>query len=73
MESCYKYWRSAGTDCAICLAVCPYSKPDTPYHRILRFFIKRNAPARRLAFFLDDVLYGKRPRHIHKPEWFSPV
>ena len=73
METCYKYWRSAGTDCAICLAVCPYSKPDTPYHRILRFFIKRNAAARRLAFFLDDVLYGKRPRHIHKPEWFSPV
>ena len=73
MEGCYKYWRSAGTDCAICLAVCPYSKPDTPYHRILRFFIKRNAQARRLAFLLDDVLYGKRPRHIHKPEWFSPA
>jgi ferredoxin len=73
MENCYKYWRSVGTDCSICLAVCPYSKPDTSYHRVLRFFIRRNAPARRLALFLDDLLYGKRPRHVHKPEWFSPA
>jgi reductive dehalogenase len=73
MEGCYKYWRSVGTDCSICLAVCPYSKPDTFYHRVLRFFIRRNALARSLAFFLDDLLYGKRPRHVHKPEWFSPV
>jgi len=73
MESCYKYWRSVGTDCSICLAVCPYSKPDTFYHRVLRFFINRNALARNLAFFLDDLLYGKKPRHVHKPEWFSPL
>jgi reductive dehalogenase len=73
MESCFKYWRSVGTDCSICLAVCPYSKPDTFYHRVLRFFIRRNALARRMAFFMDDLLYGKRPRHVHKPEWFSPA
>jgi reductive dehalogenase len=73
MESCYKYWRSVGTDCSICLAVCPYSKPDTLYHRVLRFFINRNVLARKLAFFLDDLLYGKKPRHVHKPDWFSPL
>ncbi len=71
MEGCYKYWRSVGTDCAICLAVCPYSKPNTFYHQILRFFINRNALARKLAFVMDDLLYGKRPRHVFKPNWFS--
>ena len=71
MEGCYKYWRTVGTDCAICLAVCPYSKPDTFYHQILRFFINRNAHARKLAFIMDDLLYGKRPRHTAKPNWFS--
>jgi reductive dehalogenase len=71
MESCYKYWRSLGTDCAICLAVCPYSKPDTFYHRIFRFFIHRNSLARKLALIMDDLLYGRRPRHIRKPDWFS--
>jgi reductive dehalogenase len=73
MESCYKYWRSVGTDCSICLAVCPYSKPDTFYHRVLRFFIRRNPLARRLALFLDNLLYGKKPRHAHKPQWFKPA
>jgi reductive dehalogenase len=71
MESCYQYWRRVGTDCSLCLAVCPYSKPDTFYHRILRFFINRNALARRVAFHMDDLLYGRKPRHFDKPGWFS--
>jgi reductive dehalogenase len=71
MESCYKFWRSIGTDCSLCLAVCPYSKPDTFYHRIMRFFIKRNPLARKLAFVMDNLLYGKKPRHMDKPSWFS--
>jgi ferredoxin len=71
MESCYKFWRSVGTDCSICLAVCPYSKPNTFYHKILRFFIHRNPLARKLAFIMDVLAYGKRPRHVFKPNWFS--
>jgi len=71
MESCYKFWRSIGTDCSLCLAVCPYSKLNTFYHKIMRFFIKRNPLARKLAFVMDDLLYGKKPRHVEKPSWFS--
>jgi reductive dehalogenase len=71
MHSCYRYWRSVGTDCSICVAVCPYSKPNSFYHRILRFFIHRNPLARKLAFVMDDLAYGKRPRHDSKPTWFS--
>lgn len=25
---CYHYWRQAGSDCALCLVACPWSKPD---------------------------------------------
>lgn len=71
MESCFQYWKKVGTDCGICLAVCPYSKPNTFYHKILRFFVKRNAIARILANFGDDLFYGKKPRHFYKPQWFS--
>jgi reductive dehalogenase len=71
MESCYQYWVKLGTDCAICMAVCPYSKPNSFYHSIVRFFSGRNAIARRLAFHMDDLFYTKKPRHIDKPEWFS--
>jgi reductive dehalogenase len=71
MESCYKFWRRVGTDCSLCLAVCPYSKPNSFYHSVLRFFINRNAMARKLAFVMDDLIYGKRPRHTNMPDWFN--
>ncbi len=71
METCYQHWVKLGTDCAICMAVCPYSKPSSFYHSIVRFFSGRNALARRLAFYMDDVFYTKNPRHTRKPEWFS--
>jgi reductive dehalogenase len=71
METCYQFWRRFGTDCTICMAVCPFSKPDTFYHKLIKAFIFRNAFARRAALFLDDLLYSKTPRHTNKPDWFS--
>ena len=71
METCYKFWRTAGTDCAICMAVCPYSKPHTFYHNIIRFLCTRNPIARHVALFMDDLFYSRLPRHSDKPYWFA--
>ena len=71
MESCYKFWRKAGTDCAICMAVCPYSKPDTFYHNIIRFLCTRNPISRHIALLMDDLFYSRQPRHDEMPEWFA--
>jgi ferredoxin len=71
METCYKFWRTAGTDCAICMAVCPYSKPHTFYHNIVRFLCTRNPIARHIALVMDDLFYSRRPRHADKPNWFA--
>jgi ferredoxin len=60
-EACSRVWRKFGTDCGMCLAVCPYSKPDTFYHGIVRFFCMRSTLARHLALYLDDIFYGKKP------------
>ena len=35
-ERCYGYWRTVGTDCGICMAVCPFSHPDSPLHDAIR-------------------------------------
>ncbi len=70
-EACRKLWRRFGTDCAVCVAVCPYSKPNTFYHNLIRFFIKRNSLARRIALLMDDVFYGRRPGHTAAPDWFT--
>jgi len=59
-EACYRVWRKYGTDCGMCLSLCPYSKPDTFYHRIVRFLCERSALSRRLALRLDDFFYGRR-------------
>lgn len=71
METCYKFWRKAGTDCAICMAVCPYSKPHTFYHNIIRFLCTRNPISRHIALYMDDLFYSRRPRHSEKPNWFA--
>jgi ferredoxin len=65
-ERCYHYWRVIGTDCGLCMKVCPFSHPDRLVHNILRRGIKRSSFARSVSVFGDDLLYGKRiyPREV---------
>jgi len=70
-ESCYTFWRRAGTDCGICMSTCPYSKPNTILHKFARFSIKRSQFARKIFLFLDDYIYGKRPLSLKKPKWMN--
>lgn len=73
-DTCYRYWRTQGTDCALCLKVCPYAHPATLPHRIVRRLIRRNGLARRLALWGDDLCYGRRPvRRPPAPDWHRPT
>lgn len=33
-ERCYSYWFTVGTDCALCMSRCPWTKPPTWLHRV---------------------------------------
>jgi reductive dehalogenase len=69
-ESCYAYWRKQGTDCSLCIRVCPYAHPRNLMHDVVRWGIRRNGLARRLALAGDDLLYGRRPRgRFPLPDW----
>jgi len=59
-EKCFSYWKTMGSDCGLCLSVCPYTKPDTLIHRLVRAYISRNPLNQRIALFMDDLLYGRR-------------
>ncbi|MFC2173528.1 4Fe-4S dicluster domain-containing protein [Acidobacteriota bacterium] len=61
-EACYRTWRILGTDCNVCMSVCPYSKPDTMAHRFVRAAIKRTAMARYVAVWADDLFYGRQKK-----------
>jgi ferredoxin len=68
-ESCYHFWTLSGTDCGRCITACPYSHPDTLFHRFIRWGIKNNLVFRYLAIKLDDVLYGRNPPIRPLPGW----
>jgi len=61
-ESCYAFWRRTGTDCSVCIASCPFTKPDSAIHRLIRAYIRRNPVNRRLALLGDDLFYGRKLR-----------
>ena len=50
-----------GTDCARCMAVCPYSHPDNAMHSLVRWGIRNNGLFRKGALWMDDLVYGRRP------------
>jgi hypothetical protein len=60
IEKCFRYWRVIGTDCGLCMKVCPFSHPDTVMHNILRKGINNLSFARSVSLLGDDVFYGKK-------------
>ncbi len=36
-ETCRAYWSRRKNDCSVCINVCPYNKPDTSFHRFVRW------------------------------------
>ena len=54
------YWRTVGTDCGICMAVCPFSHRDTAFHGWVRHAVRRAPWAHRMAVWFDDLVYGRR-------------
>jgi reductive dehalogenase len=68
-DACFRYWSSVGTDCARCLAVCPYSHAEGAFHNAVRWAVRRSAFFRRIAVRLDDVFYGRRPAPGPAPSW----
>ncbi len=68
-EKCFKYWCKTGTDCARCMAICPYSHPDTLLHTIVRYLVRHSSLFRRVATPLDNLFYGRKPRPRPLKEW----
>lgn len=59
-EKCILYWRAVGTDCGLCMKVCPFSHPPTFVHNLVRAGIDRSAFARTVSAYGDELFYGKK-------------
>jgi ferredoxin len=69
-DTCYRTWRTQGSDCNLCVKVCPYAHPTTFVHNLVRWPISKSALARRLMLSSDSLFYGKKPScRFPKPPW----
>jgi len=68
-DTCFRYWNAIGTDCGICMAVCPYSHPDNLTHNAVRWAIQHSGFGRRVALRMDDAFYGRKPAARKFPAW----
>jgi reductive dehalogenase len=73
-ETCFDYWGKVGTDCNVCMKVCPWGHARTFPHRLIVAMISRNSLTRRIFSIMDDIFYGKRPKPKIAPKWarFGP-
>ncbi len=71
-DACFLVWNRLGTDCGRCVAVCPYSHPDSPLHNLVRRGIRNSSLFRRAAIRLDDLWYGRTPPPNPLPAWIPP-
>ncbi len=68
-ETCFGYWGKVGTDCNVCMRVCPWSHARTFPHRVVISLVVRNKWARRLFSLMDDLFYGDKPKPGSPPPW----
>lgn len=68
-DTCFRYWNVIGSDCGLCMSVCPYSHPDHWTHNLVRWAVRRSGFARRVALWMDDVFYGRKPSRGRVYEW----
>ncbi|MCG8563705.1 MAG: hypothetical protein MI747_01335, partial [Desulfobacterales bacterium] len=70
---CLNFWVKSGGGCSNCIAVCPYSKPGTWIHDIVKAVSSKTPLFNKTFVTLDDVLgYGSTyEKHTNPREWWT--
>lgn len=69
-QTCFDYWGKIGTDCNICMRVCPWSHSRTWPHQLIVYLTQRNRMNQRIFTLLDDIFYGRKPKAKRYPhDW----
>ena len=58
-QKCYSYWHVNGTDCGICMAACPWTKPRTPFHRLSAEIASIKGPHQRFMAWAERAVYER--------------
>ncbi len=60
-----------GSGCGTCIKVCPWNKPDTPFHRMVNWTVRRFPSLRKMAIKADDLLGYEKPKS--KWKWWLDI
>lgn len=67
--ACMGYWQKVGTDCGVCMRVCPWSHDRTFPHKVIVQAVSRSRFSRIVFNQMDDLFYGKKPKPKAPPAW----
>jgi len=59
-----------GVSCGVCIAVCPWNKPYTPFHRFVQWSMRNFPFARRFAVWGDELLGYTKPK-VEEKWWLD--
>jgi len=69
-QACFKVWNETRTDCGICLASCPWTKPRTAFHKFATTLATKKKKAGWWMSRGEKLFYGRfRPQP--GPKWFE--
>lgn len=70
-QKCYRYWHAVGTDCALCMTTCPWTKPRNWFHKSMALLATVKGPHQSLMTQADKLFYGKF-EGAPRPDFIDP-
>ncbi|MFC1532277.1 reductive dehalogenase [Thermodesulfobacteriota bacterium] len=72
VEKCSKQrvGNKVGSSCGVCINVCPWNKPYTPFHRFVQWTMRNIPFARRFAILGDDIMGYGMPK-LENKWWYD--
>ncbi len=70
-KKCYRYWQTQGTDCALCMITCPWTKPRNWLHRSMSLLATMKGPHQLLMMHANKLFYGKF-EGAPRPDFIDP-
>ncbi len=72
-ERCARFFiaNTEGSGCNVCVKVCPWTRPASWNHNLVRWAVERSGLARKLAITADLIRKGHRSGHYQNKWWFD--
>jgi len=71
-QACFRVWNETGTDCGICVAACPWTKPRTRFHQFAAFLATKKKKTGWWMSHAEKLFYGTYSPQPGPPYFETP-